>query len=300
MELNEATIAHNESLEKSREQYIAITGTQYDIWLQESSNKMRELAESGAFTNEELTKLWETLESSKDTEITISGLDKTYESMNDMLDLQMQLAEGALEWGSSFGSVNKGFDNIAKASKKMNLDAFRFEKADLKLQEDFAKSFLEANGDMLKEKEATEKFDSDTAALTQVRQTAEIGGYAALAGAMSTAFAEGSAGAQAFQAIQATLGIVNGFTAITGAWASAPFPANLPAVAATTAQMLPLIGQLGSLGGSGGGGGGGGGAFVTAGTVRDENIMTMQKTQLKKQTSQYLLNLIDKLNYLSK
>jgi TP901 family phage tail tape measure protein len=93
----------------------------------------------------------------------------------------------------------------------------------------------------------------------------QVAGYANLAGAMSGVFKEGSSGAKAFQAIQATLGIVNAYTAITTAWASAPYPANMPAVLAATTSVVPIIGQLSSLGGSGGSGGGGIGSVAQTG-----------------------------------
>lgn len=80
-----------------------------------------------------------------------------------------------------------------------------------------------------------------------------MAGYANLAGAMASAFEQGSAGAIAFTAVQSALGIASSWTAIAGAWAL-PFPTNLPAVAAVTAAVMPIIAQLG--GSSGGGGGG--------------------------------------------
>ena len=62
---------------------------------------------------------------------------------------------------------------------------------------------------------------------------------------MSGAFAEGSSAALAFSTIQQGLALVNAVTAVTGAWSSAPFPANLPAVAVTTASVVSLLASIG-------------------------------------------------------
>ncbi|MBN2895055.1 MAG: phage tail tape measure protein [Campylobacterales bacterium] len=91
----------------------------------------------------------------------------------------------------------------------------------------------------------------------------QVAGYANLAGAMSGVFAEGSAAAKAFSGIQSGLALVNAVTAVTGAWASAPFPANLPAVAATTSAVVALLSNIGQTFGGGGGGGSKGGPSGT-------------------------------------
>lgn len=267
----EALEKYNDSLVSTYEKYIAITGSEYDKWLVDTNKTLVDLAESGALTAQELQNVFDVLEAQRDTEITIGNVEESLSGMEDILEAQITLTESGMNWSDSLDGVAGSFSDIGKAIKKLDLNKLKFEKADIKLQKDYAKAFLKANGDMAKEKELEAKFDADQAQLTKTRQMAEIGGYAALAGAISQAFAEGSSAAKAFQGIQATLGIVNSLTAISGAWASAPFPANMPAVAATMAQMIPLIGQLTSLGGSGGGGGGGSAAPVISGTFRNDD-----------------------------
>lgn len=187
----------------------------------------------------------------------IHSLDEIYGRYEKLIDAQIELAENGMNIDFDFRDGAKELNNISKAMQQLHVGSLKYTKQDMKLQEDYAKAYLEAGDDTQKQAQLKADFDADNAALNKTRQTAEIAGYANLAGAIAGAFEEGSGAAKAFQAIQATLGIVNAYTAISGAWASAPFPANLPAVAATTAQMLPLIASLGSLGGSGGSGGGG-------------------------------------------
>jgi len=178
--------------------------------------------------------------------------------------------------GIAFEGTNETLNNVSKSFSSFYKINEKFGKKEAKLQEKYANDYLALNGDVQKEKELESKFDADTAKLNTQRQSAEIAGYANLAGAMSQAFEEGSAGAKAFQAIQATLGIVNAYTAITTAWASAPFPANLPAVAAATSAVLPNIGTLSSLGGSGGGGGGGSAPTISGGMTAEQNIASIE------------------------
>lgn len=211
------------------------------------------------------------LDQAYNNQTALDSLDEIYGRYEKLIDAQIELAENGMNIDFDFGDGAKELNNISKAIQQLHVSSLKYTKQDMKLQEDYAKAYLEAGDDTLKQAQLKADFDADYVKLTEARQSAEINGYAALAGAMSSAFSEGSSAAQAFQAIQATLGIVNSFTAIAQAWASAPFPLNMPAVALTTAQMLPLIGTLTSLGGSSGSSGGGGVPISSTGKTYEAN-----------------------------
>ena len=271
----------NESIKATRDAYIDIVGSDYDKWLMNTNNTMAELAATGALTAEELQKVNDVLneqrEDAEDTEATKliddnlkSDLADLEDPMDTLIDKQIILAEGAKGWGDSFDGVAGKLQKAAKVIQANYANDLKYKKAQSKLTQAYAKKELKIDSEIAKAKVdgtnqaglLTEKLqlgrdkETDSAKLQKQQNSAEIAGYANLAGAMSQVFEEGSSGAKAFQAIQATLGIVNAYTAITTAWASAPFPSNLPAVAAATAGVMPIIGTLASLGGSSGGGGG--------------------------------------------
>ncbi len=190
-------------------------------------------------------------------------------SYSSILDNQISLAESAMDWGNSLEGVAVKISNVSKAMIQTQVAGMKGAQKEIAIYDTYSKEFVKYG----KKKNLTVEEQSNLTSLQasqdkeiasnrQATQSAEIAGYANLAGAMSSAFEEGSTGAKAFTAIQATLGIVNAYTAITTAWASGPFPANLPAVAAATAGVLPIISQLSSLSGSGGSGGGGGAVAV--------------------------------------
>ena len=210
--------------------------------IEEKQNLMLELKEKELELDKEMFELSNT------------KVDAFYDPMLEQMDRIPKSGNDVIDTLSDVAKI------YAKNSKRNEKFAVAEQKTEEKLLE------LKNEG-----KEGTKEYADLEDALDKTKaqkREAEIGGYADLAGAMSQAFAEGSKGAIAFQAIQATLGIVNGFTAISGAWASAPFPANIPAVVATTAQMLPIIGTLTSLGGSGGASGGGASAPSSFETAR--------------------------------
>jgi len=180
--------------------------------------------------------------------------DTLLEFQDEALQRQLDLNDAINDFAGSFDGVPKSVANVSKAILGMSQISIKAKKDESSMNAKYTKEFIKYADDEIKTKELVGQYEKDNGELKQSNNAAEIAGYANLAGAMSTAFTEGSAGAKAFQTIQATLGIVNGYTAISTAWASAPFPANLPAVAAATAGVLPIIAQLSSLGGSSGGG----------------------------------------------
>ncbi|MCX6076432.1 MAG: DUF4214 domain-containing protein [Campylobacterales bacterium] len=186
--------------------------------------------------------------------LTNESIDTSMNHMQSMLDMQISLAESAKDWTNNLSGQAGNIADISKAMDAMRVLDMKSTKTNLQLQEDYAKAFLSANGDIVKEKEASVRFDEGNAQLKDELNRQEINGYATLAGAMSQSFSKGSDAAMAFMAIQQSLSLYNGVTAVLGAWASAPFPANLPAVASTTVAVAALLAQVGqSFSGSGGG-----------------------------------------------
>ena len=181
---------------------------------------------------------------------------KTFQE--DALERQIALNESMYEFGDSFDGIAKHISTASKAIINMNTIAIKGKKEESKLNEKYTKEFSKYANDELKTKELVGQYEKDNSELKQQQQDAEIAGYANLAGAMASAFEKGSTAAIAFTTLQATLGIASSWTAIAMAWASAPFPANMPAVAAATAGVLPIIANLVSMSGGGGSSGSGG------------------------------------------
>jgi len=223
-------------------------------------------------------------------------LDTTaFDSIDNLIDKQLESIKINNTWANSFDGVTLGINNVLSAFVNSHKTQLNLEKKKNKLQETYAKKYIKLENSTLKPIEKKHKlkkleddFDKDSSKLKEQRQSAEIAGYADLAGAMGSAFEQGSAGAIAFQGIQATLGIVNAYTAITSAWSSAPFPSNMPAVAAASAAVIPIIGQLSSMGGSGGGSGGG--SSISGATIQTSKL----NTEMTQKESKPILDKLDR------
>ncbi|MGJ0317720.1 tape measure protein [Aliarcobacter cryaerophilus] len=185
----------------------------------------------------------------------IANIEKVAEDRESMLDYQLSLIDAADSWGNSLEGVAGTIGNVIGAYNKMSKIALNSQKQQLKLDTNLAKTKEKYGAKSIEYIEAENKHIMDTSALKQEKQNAEIAGYANLAGAMASAFEQGSAGAIAFTTLQATLGIASSWTAIATAWAL-PFPSNIPAVAMVASAVMPIIAQLTSMGGSGGSGAG--------------------------------------------
>ena len=170
--------------------------------------------------------------------------------MNSSLNESKDLLSGFNDFGANLDGIAGKIGNVAKSISDMSKNSQKYINKDIEIQKKYAKAYLNAAGDVEKEKQAQYDLDLDSAKLTEEKLSSEMAGYASLAGTMASAFEKGSAGAIAFTALQSALGIASSWTAIAGAWAL-PFPANIPAVAAVTAAVMPIIAQLG--GSSGGG-----------------------------------------------
>lgn len=74
---------------------------------------------------------------------------------------------------------------------------------------------------------------------------AQVGLIGDVAGGMAQMFKEGTAGAQAFGAVQASMAVIDGVKAIIVAGTSNPFPLNILAMAATAAQVAAQLQTIG-------------------------------------------------------
>jgi len=251
--------------EKLYREYINIVGTDYDKWVLNLSDTIERLSHNTQLSAEDFEKVYEAL--NKQNPLVIQAneekkrqidLEKEWQDVldvnkTDILDAQIDLAQSALDWGNNLDGVAGKFESISKATNAYYVAELKAKKSKIDLDKKYEKQFTKFAGDELKTKQLLAMWESDRAKITEEKNNAELRAYSNLAGAIGNFYEEGSSAAKASQAVQATLGIVSGYGAITKAWASAPFPANLPAVAATTTAVLPLISQLSSLGGSGGG-----------------------------------------------
>lgn len=190
------------------------------------------------------------------------------------------LIDNADKLADSFKGMSKGWDKAQKGIQGMAKASQSY----MKIQQKSSAMEVKALDDLSTGKITQAEFDEQEAARKQEQFSAELGAYSALASGMAGFFEEGSRGAKAMQAVSATLGIAQGIQAMISAWGSAPFPFNLPAVAATTAAVLPMIGQLTSLGGSGGSGGGVGASTQT----------TMDTAKYDSQQADFIVDRLDR------
>ncbi|MBF7694154.1 tape measure protein [Acinetobacter pollinis] len=134
--------------------------------------------------------------------------------------------------------------------------------------------------------EITEKYTQKANDLSTAQTSEQLSAYGTMFGGMATlvkGFAGESSGAYktmlaAQKAANLASAIMSGYTAISAAWGSAPFPANLPAVAAATVKTGVL--QAGieavSVGFSDGGYTGPGGKHDVAGVVHAGEVVFSQ------------------------
>lgn len=172
-----------------------------------------------------------------------ASIDEVKGGYNDVQGIVSTFVEDSLnskDWTAGLTGTAKSVANLGNAFKDLD-----------KQNKKYYKAVKSVNESQLTDEEKKVELKK----IEEGQLSAQVGAYANLAGAAAGFFEEGSKGAKTMQAVSATLGIAQGIQAIISAWGSAPFPANMPAVAATTAAVLPMIAQLTSLGGSGGGGG---------------------------------------------
>lgn len=194
----------------------------------------------------------------------LDSITESTNSMQDMLDIQIALIESGKDWASGLSGASAALAEVGNSFEKLHVDKMKLEKADLKSQNDYAKAFLNANGDIVKEKEALAKFDSTQAMLREQEMDSYIGAFGSLAGAVSNYASESDSASKTAEAAEKALAVVQAVRAVIRAWGD-PYPLNLITVPATVAATGAL---LSSIGASGPGG--------SAGTT---DMATSQRTQ---------------------
>ena len=215
-------------------------------------------------------------------------IEKTHDSMTSILDMQIELTSSSKDWASSLKGVAGNINTVSNAITKQYVLDMKYKKNQISIDKKHAKAVVEAGGDEQKIKEANLARDKDTATLKETYKNAELSGYAELAGAMASAYQQGSDEAIAFSAVQSALGIASSWTAIANAWAL-PFPSNIPAVAMVASAVMPIISQLG---GSSGGSGGSSSSISTA--QQSENVQNSEESLIVDRLDRQI-ELLDKI-----
>lgn len=218
---------------------------------QETSRELQKQADAKAQTEIDLEGFADIEE--EDAEIlkkeTIDSLDTAYDSMSGILEMQIELAESGMDWANSLEGQAGAIADVGSAFKKIHVDKMKLEKNDLKLQQDYAKKFLAADGDVQKEKIAEAEFDKKQSLLKSENMSSYIGAFGQLAGAVSQYAKEGTKAAEVAEVAQKSLAVVSAVQAVIKAWGD-PFPLNLVTVPATIAATGALLASIGESGGS--------------------------------------------------
>ena len=239
------------SQQESYNLYASIMGTGYDKWVQGVSDKMAQLAQSGVFTNKQLQSVWETMQQDYSIDFTVKGLDDSLAKMNSMLDAQISLAQSGMNWGNSLTGVAKGIANISKSLTKLDVGKLKYNKADIKLQNDYAKAWLKldkqrlpAGEKLIKQKALENKFTKDSKTLNQSKFNSELQGYSELAGAIGNMAGAGTQAAAAMQVAQVALAVTQGVSAIMNQGSGDPYTA-IPRMAAMAVMVGTTLAQAG-------------------------------------------------------
>ncbi|MDQ1341347.1 MAG: hypothetical protein QG567_2505, partial [Campylobacterota bacterium] len=156
-------------------------------------------------------------------EIDTSGLDGTIKSLAEL------------------GKASQIYYNNNEDFKKKEIV---WNKRSLKAQEDFDNKWLDGFATKEDEEKAWGELNKQNAEINQERQTAEIAGYASLAGAMSQYAEDGSTAAKALGAAQSALALINLVQGIS-TQSKLPFPMNIVAMAATASAGAGYLSQIG-------------------------------------------------------
>jgi tape measure domain-containing protein len=241
---------------------LDLYGNPYDKKLNEVNKNLIEMADAGATATDIMTYFHREMNDVPSPNIAEAYRNSIDEAKQEIEDFS-QFVEDALSAGFSmediFDTDNSAFEKLHDDFSELS-DLSQDWTSGLKGNAKAIANIGNAFADISKEQKSYQALVDKNIATDEEKDQHlqnQIAGYANLAGAMSGAFAEGSNEAKAFSAVQSGLALVNAVTAVTGAWASAPFPANLPAVAATSSAVIALLSNIGQSFGSGGGGGGG-------------------------------------------
>jgi hypothetical protein len=281
-------------MDNEYEKQVELNNIKYAQSVLEIEGSNRPIEEKQALIDKE-TELFKLTQERLELENNNEFQETLLQFQDDALQRQLDLNEAMYDFGDSFEGIPGQIANVSKSIVAMTKISLKSKKQEIDLNKKYEKAFTDVAGNVEKTKALEIQYTKDSAELKTQSNDAEMAGYANLAGAMASAFENGSTAAIAFTTLQATLGIASSWTAIAMAWASAPFPANLPAVAAASAGVLPIIANLASMGGSGGSSRGGGSSRPTYTEIkkkRIENQYTPMTDRLDRQIE--LLESIDK------
>lgn len=216
--------------QKSYEAYVNIVGTDYDKWLQNTNNRLVELAKTGTLTSEQLQEVYDVL----DTDNKISLIDEDTNTYTSMLDSQMELIDSTNEWQNGLEGVAGAIGGVSTAFVKMAKDNLLYSKQQRKLDSKYEKEKLKYSKDDKKLHKAKQDYEKDSAKLKQTSFENELTGYVNLAGAASGMFEEHETGYKALQAVQIGLQLAIHATALAEAMAASTSVASSAASTAAT------------------------------------------------------------------
>ncbi len=166
-------------------------------------------------------------------------------SVGSLGDSWMKTGDAATQ---SLASMIDTLENYDKQHKKSAEDQQKIDNLRLKNRRMFSEDSIEF-------KINEEKIDAKQADLNAKRSENEKNMMFALMASTVQAYGRGSAAAKAYELVVQSLAVKDAIGAVIKAWNSAPFPANLVAVASTSAATAALLSQMGQSLGVGGGGG---------------------------------------------
>lgn len=206
-----------------------------------------------------------------------------YEVMaqNRMSQQQLAMWQFQNEYGSAVGGAHDSYQNSVKdINKKDDKDQYLIDAETRSQMLIKAEQNLETQLKLIRMKGV-----EDERVLRQQQYTDNISVYGTMFGQMGElvrGYAGESSGAYktllaSQKAANLASAIMSGYTAISAAWSSAPFPANLPAVAVATTKTGVLQAAISSISGfSGGGYTGIGGKYDPAGIVHKGEVVFSQ------------------------
>lgn len=170
---------------------------------------------------------------------------------DDMLQSQIELNQAVFDFGAGYGESANQIGKVSKSLAAMGSLDLKNKKELTALDKKYITQFNKYAGDVEKTKLLEQQYTKDTALLNQQYQTAQMQGYANIAGAMSGMFEQGSKEAATFQVAQTALALVEGTRAILTAGTGDPYTA-IPRMAAMAIMVKSLLGNIGVALGMGG------------------------------------------------
>lgn len=170
---------------------------------------------------------------------------------DDMLQSQIELNEAVFDFGAGYGESLNQIGKVSKSLAAMGSLELKNKREASALDKKYITQFNKYAGDVEKTKILEQQYTEDTALLNEQYQTAQMQGYANIAGAISGMFKQGSKEAATFQIAQTALALVEGTRAILTAGTGDPYTA-IPRMAAMAIMVKSLLGNIGVALGIGG------------------------------------------------